>query len=312
VTEHSAVTRTELDESSWHQFSHGAFVNGRPVWYVDAGSGPTIVLLHGAGATWRAWLANLVDLTRDHRVIAIDLPGFGDSANMPWSRDLAPYAAAVVGLLDQLDAHSPTIVGHSFGGLVAQRVASQLVARCSGLVLVGALGIGASRARRLELATSFSIVRLLIHPRAVARFLASRPAIVDPLLGAGVHNPARVPRELVVPLLSGFAAATGWWRAMLAGILDQFPQNADAPGCPTLLLWGESDRLATLAMGRALAAAIPGAELECWPGVGHNMMLEKPDEFGDRLRRFVQANAPASSTGSNTQSQRKFHRGAPR
>jgi pimeloyl-ACP methyl ester carboxylesterase len=264
----AAVIPPQPDETSWSQLPCGVLVNDRRVWYVDVGSGPALVLLHGAGATWRAWLANLADLARDHRVVAIDVPGFGDSAGMPWAPNLGEYAATVVGLLDRLGVQSATVVGHSFGGLVAQRVASQLGTRCAGLVLVGALGIGATRFRRLQLAAGLSLAHLLIRPAAVIGFLARRPAFTELLLRAGVHDPAMVPRELVGPTLVGFAAARGWWRAMLAGILDNYPHHADPPSCPALLLWGASDRLATLPMGHALAAALPDAELECWPEVG--------------------------------------------
>jgi pimeloyl-ACP methyl ester carboxylesterase len=78
-------------------------------------SGPTILLVYGLGSSWFAWAANLEDLARDHRVIAVDLPGSGISDPPPWSRDLGPFAADVVELLERTDA-TPVTCGRPLAG----------------------------------------------------------------------------------------------------------------------------------------------------------------------------------------------------
>src|SRR5437870_4509006 len=99
----AALPWTAVD---WDQYVRDEIVNRRRIRYVDMGEGdgPPLLLVHGTGGSWQSWLLNLGDLSRDRRVIAVDLPGFGASEALgpSSSSEISSFADAVVTLLDRL------------------------------------------------------------------------------------------------------------------------------------------------------------------------------------------------------------------
>src|SRR5687767_9944251 len=102
----------------WAAHVHEAEIDGGRVTYADLGSGPPIVWVHGLGASWQCWLENLPDFARDHRVIAMDLPGFGRSEMPQDEISIEGYARFVCRLLDHLGIEAATVVGNSMGGFI--------------------------------------------------------------------------------------------------------------------------------------------------------------------------------------------------
>src|SRR5438093_12469203 len=104
--------------------AHDAIVGGRRLHYVDVGAagGLPLVLVHGTGGSWQSWLLNVSELSRDRRVIAVDLPGFGRSEPLPPSADMADYADAVAALLAALGLEPAIVVGPPLGGGRARRM----------------------------------------------------------------------------------------------------------------------------------------------------------------------------------------------
>lgn len=270
----------------WSRHTHNTTIAARDLSYVDIGTGPTVVLLHGLGMSWRAWLPVLVDLAGDHRVIAVDLPGFGSSQRLPWRRDLNGYAESVVGLLHQLEILPCTVVGHSLGGLVAQRVAVQHGRALTALVLVCSPDSRMGLLRRAGIMVSLTLLRTLSYSARVEQWLVTRKWLHRTLFGGLVADVSCLHPELIAQLSGGYGT-NGFWRAMHAALLDPISLRVNEIGVPTLVLAGAEDAIVPPSVARQLAASIGHAHLHAWRRVGHAPMIERPAEFGLLVRNFV-------------------------
>ncbi|MUL65970.1 hypothetical protein BOO86_15950 [Mycobacterium sp. CBMA 234] len=272
----------------WRPFVHDAVIDGRHLRFVDCGSGPALVLLHGMGASWQWWLENLPALARQHRVIALDLPGFGKSDPLPKPAEITTHASTVTTLLSQLDVRSATITGHSMGGLVALAMAKADPHLVHNLVLVGAGGVPMTE-RRLQIILGLLRVfsaglRLNFIRRALAkerwlRQLALRPAFHDP----AVLSPELA--EVTMPLLNapGFVDAVA---ASGRAVRESVPEEIT---CPVLLLWGEYDRMAPVHCAEDMHRRLADSELVIIPGSGHTPAVERPEQFNDAVLKFTAA-----------------------
>jgi pimeloyl-ACP methyl ester carboxylesterase len=224
-----------------------------PVVAAEAGAdGPPLVLLHGLAGSGEWWKRNLPALSGAFRVTAIDLPGFGSSH--PDARLILDEAPAqLAGLLGELGIERAHVIGHSMGGLVAGGLAADHPERVDRLVLVDAGFLSLDPTWRHRVSgplrtlpwTSPSILPILL--RDLAR-----------------SGPVRMARATAEVLRKD-------WRHKLPTI-----------AAPTLVVWGEHDRICNPRIGEQIAAAVPGARLVIIPGAGHNPMWEKRAEF-DRL-----------------------------
>ena len=104
----------------WSRYSHTVQVNGRRVHYVEIGSGPTVVLVHGQGGCWQWWLRTILPLAAEARITAIDLAGFGESEPISGRDVIDQQVATILGALDHLRVPGAVIVGRSrVGSLTA-------------------------------------------------------------------------------------------------------------------------------------------------------------------------------------------------
>src|SRR5918912_1008729 len=106
-----------------------------------AGDDPPLLLVHGLSGNWQNWLENLPRLARERRVVALDLPGFGQSEDPRDEISMPGYGRAVNELADRLELRQVLLVGNSMGGFVAAETAIQFPERVERLVLVSAAGI---------------------------------------------------------------------------------------------------------------------------------------------------------------------------
>jgi pimeloyl-ACP methyl ester carboxylesterase len=248
-------------------------------------AGRPVVMLHGIGggrAIWRGTLAALAAAGFD--AIAVDLPGYGDSASLtPGGVDA--MAAAVVALMDHLALPQAAVVGHSMGGMVAQALAASAPQRLHSLVLA---------------CTSPAFGK----PDGdwQARFVAERLAPLD----AGLGMPELAAR-LVPPMVGPKADPDGvalarsvmgavpeaTYRRVLAAIVA-FDGRAALPAIavPTLCLAGELDRTAPPEVMRRMADRIAGARYASIAGAGHIANVEQPAAFHAELIRFLQETTP--------------------
>ncbi len=270
--------------------------------YLTGGDGPPVLLIHGLGSSASVeWRLNLHALASRHRVLAVDLPGFGRSAKPRIEYTLDFFVGRVAAFLAALDVSRVAVVGASLGGRVAAGLALQEPERVIRLCLVDALGFGSpSRhwaytamivpglGELMMRSVALGIRRL--PPRLVRRLWAAylrRPRhYVGLLPDAHLRDARTLLRE------PGFRRAyLGTLRALARGRARREHLLADAElAClrvPTLLVWGAEDRLFPPAHARAAARRIPGARLEVFPGCGHTPQLEDAARFNAVVGAFL-------------------------
>ncbi len=228
---------------------------------LEAGTGPPVIAIHGLGATKASFLATVAALADRHRVIAIDLPGFGDSdkpVGAPY--DARWFATAIVQLLDALELDRADLIGNSLGGRVALEVGLRAPERLQRLAL---LAPSMAWRRKRPWAPALRLVRpelgVLPHaPRAVVERIIDRviPEARDGWAAAGIDE---FLRSFLTP--RGRAA----FYATARQIYLEEPEGANgfwprlrALSVPSLFVWGRRDTLVPLAFARHVTDAVPG------------------------------------------------------
>ena len=285
-------------ESAWTEHLNDVTVQGRRWKFIDIGSGPVVFLVHGLASSWLVWYRNMLDLSIDHRVIAVDLPGFGCSEALPAPVEIHHYADALAELLDHVGVERALAVGHSLGGLVVQRLAVRYPQKTSAVVLVSSGG-GPIKFRKRAAFNGLAILSTVVSrgPRTLIvrtlRKTMSVTALRNRLIAAVVHDPSCIAPDLAAEMIVS-VWSLGTADAVRAGLKGATYSDLRRLGRPTLIISGSSDRLVESTTAAYLARTIPGSVVEVWPGVGHHPMLERPREFNDRLRDFYNQNTSRS------------------
>jgi pimeloyl-ACP methyl ester carboxylesterase len=267
-----------------------ATVRGVRLHYIEAGRGPAIVLIHGWNGSTFAYRHVIPDLARQHRVIAIDLQGFGYSQR-PANGDYSVTAQVelIAGLMDHLAIERADVAGHSMGGAISMSFALRYPERVSRLVLIDSASIAEmQRGKRLGrlLARVFPILALVfLHPprmrlRAL-RIAVHDPAVLTPDMIEGHFRPMRMKGHL-----RGLAQQTAQ-RGLEAPIDPSHITH------PTLILWGEHDRVIPSAQGTLLASRIPQSNLQLVRSAAHLPLEEQPGVCARLLVSFLASPGPA-------------------
>ncbi len=270
----------------WRPQLREAEVLGRRLRYLERGSGPVVLLVHGLGGAWTTWLENISFLSAENRVIAIDLPGFGGSEPPPPGSAIDVYSDALASLLDQVGAETALVVGHSLGGLISCRLALTHPRRVRALALVNAGGVAMGRAQLAAIVRGFLAFNAVFSRPAVIRAFTRRPRLRRALLSGFLRDPGAMGAELASETLP-LMPAPGFETAVRAGAEAAGEPGAERITVPTLLLWGRHDRVLTLAQAEALASKLPDARLEVIEEAAHCPMFERPDEFNAALAAFA-------------------------
>jgi pimeloyl-ACP methyl ester carboxylesterase len=263
-------------------------VDGRRLRYVRAGSGPAVVLVHGFGSSLYTWKDLIAPLAARHDVVALDLPGFGQS-DQPADLSFEDFPRAVVGLMDRLSLDRAALVGNSMGGAAAVVVAARHPERVLSLVLIDAAGFNLAEADRP------GIVRLTGSPLgALVSALPGKRLVVEASLRQVFHDDARVTPErvseyLAAALRPGTFAALRSLGASLEGRSSLVAESLPLVEARTLVLWGGEDRWIPLAHAERFVAAIPGARKVVIPACGHVPQEEVPAEVARLLLEFLSA-----------------------
>lgn len=237
-----------------------------------------LVLLHGMGACWQWWLECLPALAESGRIIAVDLPGFGDSEPLPVPWTMDDQASSVLALLATLGIDRAAVAGHSMGGLVAARMAQTRADVVSRLVLVDAGGVPMSE-RRLRVVLRFLSLahRNLSRPGMLSLLARSRRSR-RVLLRSAMADPDTMSDRLaavVMPRLD----APGFVPALAASARAVRASAPESIRVPTLLIWGDRDVFAPLHTAEAMLRRLPDGALSVLPGVGHSPMVEAPEQL---------------------------------
>lgn len=275
----------------WRTHQRWVTIEGRPVNVVELGSGPPLLFIHGLAGSWQNWLEQLPVFAADRRVIAIDLPGFGDSPMPLQTISIGGYARIVDGLLQALDVSAAAVVGNSMGGFIAAELAIAYPSRVERLVLVSAAGISSED---LHLARAIPAMRraerglLMITGWVAAKSdtVARRRRLRQAALAVVVAHPTCIPGPLAAAVLRG-SGKPGFIDAFYALTHYQIRERLPEIAAPTLIVWGERDRLVPPRDAEVFERLIPTARKRLYPDTAHVPMLERPNRFNADLRAFL-------------------------
>lgn len=282
------MTRSALSERT-------ILVAGKPIFLAETGSGPAVVMLHGGGPGASGvsnYSRNIDALAQRFRVIVPDMPGYGRSVKGVDPHDPFGYLADMIrGLLDELGIDVAHVVGNSYGGAAALRLALDTPHRAGKLVLMGPGGIGTTRA----LPTA-GLNGLLSYYGGDGPSRAKLETFIRKYL---VYDGDSVPDELIdlryqasidadvvanPPLRrpSGPMALRTLWRMDLTR-----DRRLKHLATPTLVLWGRDDKVNRPAGGPMLLNAMPNAELVMTSRTGHWMQWERAELFNQLVTEFL-------------------------
>jgi pimeloyl-ACP methyl ester carboxylesterase len=273
----------------WREHRRDALIDGRRVHYVDMGSGegPPVVLVHGISGNWQNWIENLPRLSRERRVLALDLPGFGQSERPAGRITMSGYGRTVDALAETLDLGEVALVGNSMGGFVAAETAIQFPERVERLVLVSAAGITTNTLRR-EPVLVWGRIAMIAGARGAAekRMAIARPRLRHAVYSTIMRHPGRLAPETLWEISEGAGRSAFKWA--LEAILDyDFRERLREIRAPTLIVWGEDDMLVPVKDADEYERAIPGARKLVMADTGHVAMVERPPTFNRILLEFL-------------------------
>ena len=267
--------------------------------YLEAGEGvgggSPVILLHGLGATNASMLTTLWDLAQDHRVIAPDLPGFGDSAKPLRSYDAPFYGRWALELMDELGIERAHIVGNSLGGRVAIETALQDPGRVDRLAL---LTPSPAFIRRREFAR---LVKLLRPEMALVPLPMSHRRVVGSIK-ALFARPHRLPDQWYEAAADEFLRVFSSPRGRIAFFsaarqiyLEEpygdsgFWDRLRSLSAPSLFVWGARDWLVPPGFARHVERAVPDASSVVLADCGHVPQFELPERTHGIVREFLAA-----------------------
>nr|WP_245552452.1 alpha/beta hydrolase [Nocardia aobensis] len=272
-------------------------VGDREIFFVEAGSGPVVVLLHGGGPGASGvsnYSRNIEVLAQRFRVIVPDMPGYGRSSK--WVDRSDPFgdlAAAVGGLLDELDIPKADLIGNSYGGAAALRLAMDRPEKVGRMVLMGPGGVGTTRAlptaglqRLLNYYTGGGPSREKIT-EFIREYLVYDGSVVPEELVEARYQASLDPEVVANPPLrrpSGPLALRTLWRM-------DFTRDSRLRKVahPTLVVWGTDDKVNRPDGGKMLLDAMPDCDLYLAANTGHWVQWERAELFNALATAFLEA-----------------------
>ena len=258
--------------------------NGIATHYHEAGAGDPVLLLHGSGpgvSAWANWQHTIVPLAEHHRVLALDIVGFGSTERPSDIRySLRTWIDHVFGFLDALNIERTSIVGNSLGGRIALGMATEHPERLNRLVLMGSPGLGMSPTEGLTALRAYQPSYQAMHDLLI-NFFAVDPAIITPDLVQTRYEASIAP---------------GAYEAYRAMFFD--PKHAGSElgitadevvgiTTPALIVHGREDRVIPLEVGINMLKALPNADLHVFSHCGHWTQIERASEFAALVDQFL-------------------------
>jgi 4,5:9,10-diseco-3-hydroxy-5,9,17-trioxoandrosta-1(10),2-diene-4-oate hydrolase len=273
--------------------AHNVEIDELSIRYLAAGEGPPLVLLHGAGDNSLDWRWVMPTLAATHHVYALDLPGSPDSARPAVDYSPAFFERFVAAFVDSLGIGPATYVGNSLGGLIALRLALSEPDRVRALVLVDGAGLGRA------VNPAFTSVNVPLLGEAAIPFWRTSVGAYQRAWGRTAllfaHPPTSVPREWLAEQCR-LARAPGYLEAHLAvlrALVGPFGQREvlvdrlPSLRIPTLVVWGERDRVFPGSHAKEAAVRLREGSLALIPDCGHMPHVECPDRFLATLKGFL-------------------------
>jgi len=249
---------------------------------------PPLLYLHGT-SLGNLWLDAHRALARHFHLFAPDIPGFGLSSRPDWMRDMDDYVLYLRDLLDTLGLERPIVAGHSLGGWMAMELAVWYPERVGSLVLSNAAGI---RVKGSPIADLFAM-----NPQELLGAIFEDVSYAAPLIPAEFSVDYILDQYRQRTTLASLA-----WNPHFDPKLER---RLARVSCPTLIIWGETDRLIPPIYGETLHRLIAGSRLETIAGTGHMPMFEKAEEWAGLISDFAAGagdhSAPVAASAAHGQ-----------
>jgi pimeloyl-ACP methyl ester carboxylesterase len=250
--------------------------------YHVGGEGEPLLLLHGLAGSTRNWVELLPDLLKRYRVVAVDLPGHAGSGRLPRGASTTDFAAVAAAVLEA-ETGPALVAGHSFGGLVALRLAQSRPELVRGLLLVSPAGIASAT----RVAQAVALASTTIRPgRLVAPFRHRyaerswyRRALFRPWF---VSDAVALTPRATLGMLDAQREHTDTKTAARAMVADDPRRDLGAISCPAVILWGARDPQLPLDDAFEYARRL-GAKLRLVADCGHLVIVERPSACLDAL-----------------------------
>jgi pimeloyl-ACP methyl ester carboxylesterase len=268
------------------EFSRFTEIDGVRIHYQEKGVGTPLVLLHGFTSSTYSWKDVFEPLSRNFRVITVDLKGFGFSGKPDGDYTRRAQAQLVAHLLDHLKIEKAWIGGNSMGGEVALNVALANPDRVAGLILIDTAGV--------EVKGGGSLAPAYVRIPFVGRVLTALALTSDELVREGLEksffDDAKITGERVAYYYRPLRTRGGQLAALRARTqADQFPieQDLGRVNARTLIIWGAEDALIPLAAGRTMNSLIKNSKLVIIEKCGHVPQEEMPDRVIEEVISFI-------------------------
>jgi pimeloyl-ACP methyl ester carboxylesterase len=246
-------------------------INGATISYQRGGAGAPLLFLHGAGgaADWTPWMETLA---ASYDLIVPDHPGWGRSDMPEWFDNVHDLAYFYLDFMDALGLNDVHIAGSSIGGWICCEVAVRSTAHLNTMTLIDPAGLRVAGVQRFDifLSSPENLTRAIYHDQSIAeRLLAATPT----------------PDQVDLLLRNRYASArVGWQPRLYDPHLAKWLHRVKIP---TLVVWGENDRIFPPVMQAEFLRLIPGAQAATIPNCGHLPHVECTAAFVEHLNRFV-------------------------
>lgn len=231
-----------------------------------------ILILHGWGTSSKSWqkIKKLLE-DRGQKVFLPDLPGFGQTSPPPRSWSVDDYLKWIKEYIEKENLSSPFLLGHSFGGRIAIKFAAKYPEKLAGLILVGAAGLNERKKTKIFFFLIFS---------KLGRFFCRLPFLIK-------FQP-RLRKILYFLAKSDYASLSGTMKETFKKIIaEDLRLYLSQIKVPTLIIWGEKDKIVPLKTAYLIKEKIPHSVLEVFSQVGHNPHLERPEIFTKKILNFL-------------------------
>ena len=259
------------------QASKEVLVFGQKIQYVEAGSGPTVILLHGLGGSSQAWGPNTSALAEKYRVIVPDQIGFGKSDKPLVNYRIRTYVDFLDQFCKQLKIERATLVGSSMGGWIAAMFTASFPDRVDKLVLVDAAGYAPPK----DFDTR---VYFALNPSTRAEM---KVLIAKVFYNKAFQTDAAVDQAIAARLAAGDGYTINSITESIIRGEDFLDDVVKTIKRPTLIIWGRQDGLVPLAEGERFNKDIAGSKLIVIEQCGHVPNTEKPGEFNAAVLKFL-------------------------
>ena len=276
-----------------------AEIDGSRICYIDEGQGPALLMVHGLGGSLSNWAPTIEHFKRSHRVIALDLPGFGKSVGGCCDCTVEGFAGAIRGLLANLGIDKVSIAGNSLGGLITLHLTLDHPDLVENVILVDTAGthsfpellkagirrLPARWVKRIMLFMVSYIVRCRFAYRAAGIYNLNEYTKV--VLDEAIGTAGRPDLEQYLEV---------YYRSAVTALSTRFDDRLGEIARPVLIVWGQNDIGVPLKVGQRINRLIKGSFLVALQKAAHVPQLDQPEAFNAAVERFLAGAAAGRET----------------